>query len=76
MRELINCRLDIKTERISDITCYNFQGNGHIARHCRKPKKLLGKQGLIKERNEGSNYSGNEFRPSESSSRPRVQSTQ
>ena len=55
-------------EKSSDITCYNCQGKGHMAKHCRKPKKRLERQGLTKERNAGSNYSGNEFRPSESSS--------
>jgi len=54
---------DETRENNSDITCYNCQGKGHIARHCRKPKKWLEKPGLIKERNGGSNYSGNEFRP-------------
>jgi len=24
-----------------DITCYNFQGRGHIAKHSRKPKKCV-----------------------------------
>ena len=49
---------------------------GHMAKHCRKPKKRLERQGLMKERNGYNNQSGNEFRPSESSSRPTVQSTQ
>jgi hypothetical protein len=47
-----------------------------MAKHCRKPKKCLERQGLIKERNGNNNHLGNEFRPSESSSRPTVQSTQ
>jgi len=38
---------DENRENNSDITCYNCQGKGHIARHCRKPKKRLGKPGLI-----------------------------
>ena len=63
-------------EKSSDITCYNCQVKGHIAKHCRKPKKHFERQGLIKERNGNNNHSGNEFRPSESSSRPTVQSTQ
>jgi hypothetical protein len=67
---------DENREKNSDITCYNCQGKGHRARHCRKSKKRWGKRGLIKERNGSSNYSGNEFRPSESSSQPTVQSTQ
>ena len=62
-------------EENSDITCYNCQGKGHIAKHCRKPKKRFEIQGLIKERNGNNNHSGNEFRPSESSSRPTVQYT-
>jgi hypothetical protein len=41
----------MKTGRIIAIACYNCQGKGHIARHCRKPRKLLGKPGFIKERN-------------------------
>jgi hypothetical protein len=67
---------DENPENNSDINCYNCQGKWHIARHCKKRKKLLGKPGLIKERNGGSNYSENEFGPSESSSRPTVRSTQ
>jgi len=63
-------------EKNSDITCYNCQGKVHIAKHCRKPKKRFERQALIKERNGNNNHSGNEFRPSESSSRPTVQSTQ
>jgi len=63
-------------EKNSDITCYNCQGKGHMARHCRKPKKRFERQGPIKERQGSSNYSGNESRPSESSSRPTVQSIQ
>jgi hypothetical protein len=47
-----------------------------MARHCRKPKKRFERQGLTKERLGSSNYSGNESRPSESSSRPTVQSIQ
>jgi len=49
---------DENQENNSDIICYNCQGKGHIARYCRKPKKRLGKPGLIKERNGGSNYPG------------------
>ena len=56
--------------------CYNCQGTGHIARHCRKPRKRIGKPGLISDRNGGSQYSGNVPRPSVSGSRPTVQSTQ
>jgi len=52
---------DEKRENNSDITCYNCQGKGHIARHCKKPNKRWEKPGLIKERNGDSNYSGNEF---------------
>lgn len=63
-------------ESSSDVICYNCQGKGHVARHCRKPKKRLGKPGLVNERDGSSNYSGNEFRPSVSGSRPTVQSTQ
>jgi len=63
-------------EKNSDITCYICQGKGHIARHCRKPRKNFKKQGLIKERNANNNHSGKEFRPSERSSRPTVKSTQ
>ena len=58
----------------SDITCYNCQERGH-AKHYRKPKKHFERQGLIKERNGNNNHLGKEFRPSESSSRPTVQST-
>lgn len=53
-------------EKNSDMACYNCQGKQHMAKHCRKPKKRLERQGLIKERNGSNNYSGNEFRPSES----------
>jgi hypothetical protein len=62
-------------ESSSDIICYNCQGKGHVARHCRKPKKRLGKPGLVNERDESSNYSGREFQPSVSGSQPTVQST-
>jgi hypothetical protein len=65
-----------KKKKTSDITCYNLQEKGHIARHCRKPKKRFERQGLIKEINGSNNHSGNEFRPSESGSRPTVQATQ
>jgi hypothetical protein len=44
-------------EKNSDITCYNFQGRGHMGKHCRKPKKHLERQWLIKERH-GSNSLG------------------
>jgi len=67
---------DESREKSSDITCYNCQGKGHIVRNCRKPRKRVERQGLIKERNGNSYHSGNEFRPSESSSRLTVQSTQ
>ena len=63
-------------EKNSDNACYNCQGRGHMAKHCKKPKKCLQRQGLIKERNGSNSHSGNEFRPSESSSRPTVPSTQ
>jgi len=63
-------------EKGSNIISYNCQGKGHKARHCRKPKKRFERQGLIKGRNGNSNHSGNEFRPSESGSRPTVQSSQ
>ena len=55
-------------EKNSDITCYNCQRRGHMAKHCMKPKKRLERQRLIKERNGCNSHSGNEFRPSESSS--------
>jgi ribosomal protein L14E/L6E/L27E len=55
-------------EKNSDITCYNCQGKQYTAKHCRKPKKRLERQGLIKERSGSNNQLGNEFRPSESSS--------
>ena len=45
-------------EKNCDITCYNCQGKGHMAKHCRKPKKRLERQGLIKERNKSNNQSG------------------
>jgi len=45
----------------SDVACYNCQGKGHIARHCRKTRKHFERQGLIKERNGNNNHSGNEF---------------
>jgi hypothetical protein len=55
-----------KREKKGDITSYNFQGKRHMAKHCRKPKKRLERQRLIKERNGSNNHSGNEFRPPES----------
>ena len=63
-------------ESSSDVICYNCQGKGHMARHCRKPKKRLGKPGSVNERDGSSNYSGHAFQPSVSGSRPTVQSTQ
>ena len=63
-------------EKNIDVTCYNCQGQGHIARHCRKPRKHFERHRLIKEGNGNNNHSGNEFRPSERSSRPTVKSTQ
>ena len=63
-------------EKNSDINCYNCQGRGHTAKNRRKPKKRLEREGLIKGRNGSNNHLRNEFRPSEGSSRPTVQSTQ
>jgi len=37
-------------EENSDITCYNCQGIGNMAKHCRTPKRRLQIQRLIKER--------------------------
>ena len=34
-------------EKNSDVTCYNSQGKGHIARHWRNPGKHFERQGLI-----------------------------
>jgi hypothetical protein len=62
-------------ERNNDVICYNCQGRGHMARHCRKPSRRFARQGLSKERGGTNTHSGNEFRPTESSSRPTVQST-
>ena len=45
-------------EKNCDITCYNCQVKEHIAQHCRKPKKSLDRQGLMKERNGSNNQSG------------------
>jgi cellular nucleic acid-binding protein len=59
----------------SDVICYNCQGKGHWARHCRKPKKRVDKKVFVRE-GSGDNRSGNELRPSESGSRPTVQSAQ
>jgi hypothetical protein len=36
-----------KRKKKGDITCYNCQGKRHMAKHCRKPKKRLERQGLI-----------------------------
>ena len=33
-------------EKNSDVTCYNCQGKGHIARNCRNPKESFGKTGV------------------------------
>jgi len=63
-------------EKNGYVTCYNCQGKGHIARHCRKPRKNFERQGLIKEGHGNNSHSGKEFRPSERSSRPTVNSTQ
>lgn len=63
-------------EKMSNITCCNCQARVHAAKHCRKPKKHLERQGLIMERNRSDIQSGNEFRPLESSSQSTVQSTQ
>jgi len=63
-------------EKSSDMVCYNCQGRGHMARHCRKSKGHLDKPGLSKDRTGSSNRSGNKLRLSESSSRPTVHSTQ
>jgi len=60
----------------SELICYNCQGKGHMARHCRKPKKRVDKQVVRKEENGSYNSSGNELRPSDSSSRPTVRSIQ
>jgi hypothetical protein len=59
-----------------DVTCYNSQGAGHMAKQCKKPKKRPERQGWNKERSVNDNRSRNEYRPSESSSRPTVQFTQ
>jgi hypothetical protein len=55
-----------------DLICYNCQGKGHMAKQFRKPKRKLEKSEFNKERTQ----SGNEYRPSESSSRPTVRSIQ
>jgi hypothetical protein len=59
----------------NEVICYNCQGKGHLARHCRKPKKRVARPVVGKEA-AGYTSSGNEWRPSESSSRPTVHSTQ
>ena len=43
-----------------------------LARHCTKRKKRFDRQASTMERQESSNYSGIEYRPLESSSRPMV----
>jgi hypothetical protein len=58
-------------EKPQEITCYNRQGKGHMARQCKEPKKRLERQELSKQ---GVSYPGSELRPSESSSRPTVRS--
>jgi hypothetical protein len=63
-------------EKGGELICYNCQGRGHMARNCRKPKRYFDRPGLHKERTGGSMRPGNESRPSESGSRPTVQSTQ
>jgi hypothetical protein len=63
-------------ERSNEITCFNCQGRGHMARQCRKPKKRLDGMGFGKDRTVESKHSGNECRPSESSSRPTVRPIQ
>jgi hypothetical protein len=62
-------------EKNSEITCYNCQGRAHMAQHCKKPKKKIEGPGLANQRRKDS-QSGNESRPSESRSRPTVQSIQ
>jgi hypothetical protein len=58
-----------------EITCYNCQGRGHMARQCKKPKRKFEGPGLSKQ-SSNDTQSGNESRPSESRSRPTVQSIQ
>jgi hypothetical protein len=67
---------DGNREKNSELICYNCQGRGHMTRHCGKPKRRFDKQVFRKEENESNNCSGNELRPSESSSRLTVQSIQ
>jgi hypothetical protein len=56
-----------------DVTCYNCQGKRHMAKQCKKPPE---RHGWNMERSGNDNRSGNQYRPSESSSRPTVKSTQ
>jgi hypothetical protein len=46
-------------EKGGGMICYNCEGKGHMARHCRKPKRHLDKPGLNKERTGGSMRSVN-----------------
>ena len=52
---------DGKREKNSELICYNCQGRGHMARHCRKPKRRIDKQVFSKEENGSNNRSGNEL---------------
>jgi hypothetical protein len=49
---------DGNREKNSEMICYNCQGRGHIARHCRKPKERIDKQVFRKDENRHNNRFG------------------
>jgi hypothetical protein len=73
--KMVSVRHDNR-EKCGDMICYNCQGKGQMARHCRKSKRHLDKPGLNKEKTEGSMRPGNELQPSERGSRTTVHFTQ
>jgi hypothetical protein len=50
MQELISQWLGMKTERKGVLLHVNCQERGHMARYCRKPKKLLERRGNLGKR--------------------------
>lgn len=41
---------NVGQEKSNEVTCFNCQGRGHMAKHCEKPKKRFERPGFNKDR--------------------------